>query len=172
MSYSYKEEYEAQVRAFQEKYPDYKPARDIEVLNLVMTRKYAKEIIDGKKKVEFRAYTDHYIGRLFDKNVLDFLKNHEDDEVVEQAVGDGVVDPLRVVRKIHFHNYNNSWYLDVDVEVNDSLAVTKEDVEMLHSMYDCHEMDDVLSSLELKKEKERPLYFFFVIDKVTGTNLK
>lgn len=39
MSYNSKEEYEAQVKAFQEKYPDFKPAKDIEVLNLVMTRK-------------------------------------------------------------------------------------------------------------------------------------
>lgn len=172
MSYSNKEEYEAQVREFQEKYPDFKPAKDIEVLNLVMVRKYAKEIIEGKKKVEFRAYSDHYVGRLFDRNVLDFLKNHDGDEVVEKAIEDGIVDPLRIVRKIHFHDYNNNWYLDVDVSVNDNLAITKEDVEMLNNLYDCHEMDRTLRSLELQKEKERPLYFFFVIDKVTGTNLK
>lgn len=172
MSYSNKEEYEAQVREFQVKYPDFKPAKDIEVLNLVMTRKNAKEIIDGKKKVEFRAYSDHYVGRLFDRNVLDFLKKHDGDEEVEQAIEDGIVDPLRIVRKIHFHDYNNSWYLDVDVAVNDNLAITKEDVEMLHTSYDCHEMDAMLRSLELQKEKERPLYFFFVIDKVTDTNLK
>nr|DAF60422.1 MAG TPA: hypothetical protein [Siphoviridae sp. ctmHK36] len=172
MSYSNKEEYEAQVREFREKYPDFKPAKDIEVLNLIMTRKNAKEIIEGKKKVEFRAYSDHYVGRLFDRNVLDFLKNHDGDKVVEQAVEDGIVDPLRVVRKIHFHDYNNSWYLDVEVAVNDNLAITKEDVEMLHTSYDCHEMDAILRSLELQKEKERPLYFFFGIEKVTGTNLK
>lgn len=172
MSYNNKEEYEAQVMEFQEKYPDFKPAKDIEVLNLVMTRKNAKEIIEGKKKVEFRAYSDHYVGRLFDRNVLDFLKNHDGDEKVEQAIEDGIVDPLRIVRKIHFHDYNNSWYLDVDVSVNDNLAITKEDVEMLNNLYDCHEMDRMLRSLELQKEKERPLYFFFVIDKITGTNLK
>lgn len=172
MSYNNKEEYEAQVRAFQEKYPDFKPAKDIDVLNLIMTRKYAKEIVEGKKKVEFRAYTDHYVGRLFDRNVLDFLKSHEGEEAVEQAVEDGIVDPLRMVKKIHFHDYNNSWFLDVDVLVNDNLAVTKEDVEMLHAEYDCHEMDSLLASLDLQKEKVRPLYFFFVIDKVTDTNLK
>lgn len=172
MSYNNKEEYEAQVMVFQEKYPDFKPAKDIEVLNLVMTRKNAKEIVDGKKKVEFRAYSDHYVGRLFDRNVLDFLKSHEGDEVVGQAVEDGIVDPLRMVKKIHFHDYNNSWYLDVDVSVNDNLAITKEDVEMLNTLYDCHEMDRTLRSLELQKEKERPLYFFFVIGKVIDTNLK
>lgn len=172
MSYSDKEEYEAQVGAFQEKYPDFKPAKDIETLNLVMIRKYAKEIINGTKKVEYRTYSDHYVGRLFDKNVLEFMKKHQGDNIVEQAIEDGIVDPLRMVRKIHFHDYNNTWFLDVDVSVNDSIALTKEDVEMLHSEFDSHEMDELLDSLELKREKERPLYFFFVIDKVTDTNLK
>ena len=33
--------------------------------------------------------------------------------------------------------------------------------------------DDLVKAiLELKKEKERPLFFFFVIDKVTETTLK
>ena len=59
-----KEDFDAQVSAFKEKYPDFKPAKAIEVLNLIMTRKNAKEILEGKKKVEYRAYTDHYIGRL------------------------------------------------------------------------------------------------------------
>lgn len=172
MSYSNKEEYEAQVKAFQEKYPDFKPAKDIDSLNLVMTRKFAKEIVKGSKKVEYRAYSDHYVGRLFDKKVLEFMKKHKDDEVVEQAIEDGIVDPLRMVKAIHFHDYNNSWFLDVDVSVNDSIALTKEDIEMLHSEYDSHDMDELFDSLELKREKERPLYFFFVIDKVTDTNLK
>ena len=66
-----KEDFDAQVSAFKEKYPDFKPAKPIEVLNLIMTRKNAKEILEGKKKVEYRAYTDHYIGRLFDKDVLE-----------------------------------------------------------------------------------------------------
>ena len=55
-----KEDFDAQVSAFKEKYPDFKPAKPIEVLNLIMTRKNAKEILEGKKKVEYRAYTDHY----------------------------------------------------------------------------------------------------------------
>ena len=48
-----KEDFDAQVSAFKEKYPDFKPAKPIEVLNLIMTRKNAKEILEGKKKVEY-----------------------------------------------------------------------------------------------------------------------
>ncbi len=120
-----KEDFDAQVSAFKEKYPDFKPAKPIEVLNLIMTRKNAKEILEGKKKVEYRAYTDHYIGRLFDKDVLEFLKKHGEEEDVIKAQEEGIVDPLRVVKTIHFHDYNNSWYLDCDVLVNDTCIVMK-----------------------------------------------
>ncbi len=172
MSYNNKEEYEAQVRAFQKKYPDFKPAKDIEVLNLVMTRKNAKEILSGAKKVEYRACSEHYVNRLYDKNVTSFIKNHEDDENVIEAQIDGIVDSLRMVRRIHFHDYNNSWFLDVDVLVNDEVSLEKEDMEMLHNEWDSHDLDDLYNTLEANKTKDRPVFFFFVIDKVVGTNLK
>lgn len=172
MSYNNKEEYEAQVRVFQEKYPDFKPAKDIEVLNLVMTRKNAKEILSGAKKVEYRAYSEHYVSRLYDKNVTAFIKKHEDDESVIEAQIDGIVDSLRMVRRIHFHDYNNSWFLDVDVLVNDEVSLEKEDMDMLHNEWDSHDLDDLFNTLEGNKTKDRPLFFFFVIDKVVGTNLK
>lgn len=172
MSYNNKEEYEAQVRVFQEKYPDFKPAKDIEVLNLVMTRKNAKEILSGAKKVEYRAYSEHYVSRLYDKNVTAFIKKHEDDESVIEAQIDGIVDSLRMVRRIHFHDYNNSWFLDVDVLVNDEVSLEKEDMDMLHNEWDSHDLDDLFNTLEANKTKDRPLFFFFVIDKVVGTNLK
>ena len=167
-----KEDVDAQISAFKEKYPDFKPAKAIEVLNLIMTRKNAKEILEGKKKVEYRAYTDHYIGRLFDKDVLEFLKKHGEEEDVIKAQEDGIVDPLRVVKTIHFHDYNNSWYLDCDVLVNDTCIVMKEDIDFLHEKYDSHDLDEMYEALELKKEKERPLFFFFVVDKVKETTLK
>ena len=172
MSYNNKEEYEAQVKAFQVKYPDFKPARDIEVLNLTMFRKNAKEILEGTKKVEYRAFSDHYVGRLFDRDVLKFLEKHQNEEDVAKAQEDGIVDPLRVVRKIHFHNYNNTWFLDVNVEVNDSCILMKEDMDMLHEAYDSHDLDEMYKDMELKKEKERPMFFFFVMGNIIDTNLK
>lgn len=172
MSYNNKEEYEAQVKEFQEKYPDFKPAKDIEVLNLVMTRKNAKEIIEGKKKVEYRACSDHYVNRLYDKNVTAFLEKHGGDEDVVLAVEDGIVDSLRLVKTIHFHDYNKSWYLDVEVSVNDEVTPCKEDIEMLHKEWDSHDLDDLYKTMETNKAKDRPMFFFFVIDHIIGTNLK
>ena len=153
-----KEDFDAQVSAFKEKYPDFKPAKPIEILNLIRTRKNAKEILEGKKKVEYRAYTDHYIGRLFDKDVLEFLKKHGEEEDVIKAQEEGIVDPLRVVKAIHFHDYNNSWYLDCDVLVNDTCIVMKEDMDFLHKEYDSHDWMKYMRHWSLKR-KESVLCF-------------
>ena len=102
--------------------------------------------------------------------LLVVVKAKEEDVIKAQE--EGIVDPLRVVKTIHFHDYNNSWYLDCDVLVNDTCIVMKEDIDFLHEKYDSHDLDEMYEALELKKEKERPLFFFFVIDKVTETTLK
>lgn len=109
---------------------------------------------------------------MYDKNVTAFIKKHEDDEAVIEAQIDGIVDSLRMVRRIHFHDYNNSWFLDVDVLVNDEVSLEKEDMDMLHNEWDSHDLDDLFNTLEANKTKDRPVFFFFVIDKVVGTNLK
>ena len=47
-----------------------KIAEPLEVLNLVMRKQFAQEILEGKKKIEFRAFSEHYSSRLYDKEVL------------------------------------------------------------------------------------------------------
>lgn len=161
------QEYWAKIDQLKAKYPDYCEAADVEVLNLIMKREYAEQILRGEKKVEFRAVSDHYIKRLIDRKVVEFKKRHEADPDVQEFC-----DPLRIVRKIHFHNYNNSWFLDVDVVENDYVAADKEGVEFLNKRYDCHELDELYESLPPKeRDKLAPTFFFFVIDKVVATNL-
>ena len=63
---------------FLERYPDCPTAEDIEVLDLVMCKKYALEILEGKKTVEFRMCAHQFSSRLYDKKVLDFLDKYED----------------------------------------------------------------------------------------------
>ena len=84
---------------------------------------------------------------------------------------------LRVIRqvgKIHFYNYNRSWYLDVEVTFNDAFCINKMDVERLQKQYGCHDFDDDLKQMEATKvpDEERPWLFFFVCGKVLGTDLK
>lgn len=167
MSTLTEKEYWAKIDQLKAKYPDYCEAADVEVLNLIMKREFAEAILRGEKKVEFRAVSDHYIKRLIDRKVVEFKKRHEDDPDVQEFC-----DPLRIVRRIHFHNYNNSWFLDVDVLESDYVAADEEGVKFLHDRYDCHELDETYESLPAKeRDKLAPTFFFFVIDKVVATNL-
>lgn len=157
---------------FLERYPDCPTAEDIEVLDLVMVKKYALEILDGKKTVDFRACSQHYTSRLYDKKVLDFLDKHKDDKEVQQALVKGFVEPLRIVKAIHFHNYANDWYMDIECTANEIMALIPRDIEFLQATYNCHEWDEALAEKEAKNEKERPCWFWFALGEVLGTNLK
>ena len=166
MSTLTEKEYWAKIDQLKAKYPDYCEAADVEVLNLIMKREYAEQILHGEKKVEFRAVSDHYIKRLIDRKVVEFKKRHEDDPDVQEFV-----DPMRIVRKIHFHNYNNSWFLDVEVVENDYVAADKEGVEYMHQK-GCNELDELYDSLPAKEREDlAPTFFYFVIGKIVESNL-
>lgn len=174
--------FEVDKMEFFEKYPDAPVSEDIECLNLIMRKEFAMQILRGEKKVEVRAYSQFYYNRLFDKKVLDWADAKADEMadkgVPEDEVNDFVQDcidflnPLKNVRKIHFHNYDNTWFLDVTVSANYQVAVVREQVETLQELYDCHEFDEMLADLEKQKAKQRPLYFYFVVGDVIGTNLQ
>ena len=163
-------------------YPDAPVSEDIECLNLIMRKEFAMQILSGEKKVEVRAYSQFYYNRLFDKNVMawgdakaeEMTKEGVDEGIVNAFVTDCVdyLNPLRQVKKIHFHNYDNTWYLDVECTANYQLAVVRDQVEQLQMLYDCHEFDEMLVDLEKQKAKDRPLYFYFVVGEILGTNLR
>lgn len=155
---------------FMAKYPDCPQAKPIECLNLIMRKEMAEEIIKGNKKIEFREYTNHYRSRLYDKEVAKYINEHADNEEICEAAGN-YFSPLRDVLKIHFHNYNNSWFLDCKIKLNEVVAVTPEDVQFLQDEYGCHELDEALEDLERANAEFRPLYFYFVIEEVLDTNL-
>ena len=160
-------DYASRLKEFKAKFPNYKEAEPVECLNLIMRKDFAQQILKGEKKLEFRGYTEHYISRLYDKDVLKFMQLHKNEpEVLEMC------EPLRVVDKIHFHNYNDTWFLDVECTMNEVVGVTDADVEFLHAEYDCHDLDEVLQQQNAINSEQRPMYFYFVIGKVIDTNLK
>lgn len=148
-------------------HPEAPIARDVECLNLIMKREFAEQILAGTKKLEFRAYSEHYVKRLIDPDVANYIQMHVDDDDVMMFCSD-----IRQVKKIHFHNYSNSWYLDVECDYNDVFSITKRDIEYLNKEYDCHDYDADLARFEAMKAEQRPWLFFFVCGKVLGTNLK
>lgn len=149
------------------KHPELPKCKPIECLNLIMRKEFAMQILKGEKKLEFRGYTEHYASRLIDKDVDNWMNDHLNEE--EAMV---FVNHNRPVKKIHFHNYSNSWFLDVECNLNDYIAVIDKDIDWLREYYDCHEFDEMLDSFNKRKEQNRPMYFFFELGRIIDTNLK
>ena len=155
---------------FAKLYPDCPKPKDIECLNLIMRREFAEQILRGEKKIELRAFSEHYFNRLVDKDVSRYIMAHEDDEVFQDYLP--CVSDLRQVKKIHFHNYNNSWFLDVECPINTQRFAIKRDAEFLYEKYGSDDLLQLTRDLDAKKEQNRPCFFVFALGKVLDTNLK
>lgn len=163
------EEFAAASQQFFESHPDAPIAEEVECLNLVMKREYAEMILRGEKPLEFRDYSEFYQKRLIDADVADYIRAHiADDDVVTFC------NDIRQVKMIHFHNYNNSWFLDVEVTFNDVFTFNKNDIEYLQKKYGVHDFDEELKRMDAMNvpQDERPYMFYFVIGKVLGTDLE
>lgn len=146
---------------FLEEHPDYPIPEPIACLNLIMKREFAEAIVKGAKKVEIRAYTQHYVNRLYDAKTEDFVERHKEEPDILFWC-----DTLRSVEKIHFHNYNNTWSLDVECTLNDLVAPTDDGIAMLHEEYDCHELDEIHRKLKREGADEVPLFFYFELGNI------
>ena len=155
------EEFDKAKAEYMAKNPALKEAKPVECLNLLLRKEFALQILEGVKKVEFRAFTEHYCSRLIDSDVDNWMQDHIDDEEAMYFA-----NHVRPVKKIHFNNFNNSWSLDVECVRNDYVAVTNKDVEFLNKEYDCHELDDMLKDFNKRKEQNRPFFFYFALGKV------
>lgn len=141
--------------------------KQVEAYDLLMKKEYALEILSGKKRVEFRSFTDHYISRFMDKEAMKRNK----------AKGNPTIEELREevrtdIEYIHFHNYNNSWYLDVAIEGIGYCFVDSQDIGPL-----AEEFDDFKAYIEDAKKNDqlppddRPMMFYIVLAEVVATNL-
>lgn len=161
------ESYSDVIERIKKKYPDFREAAEIECLDLIMRKEFAQEILAGNKTVELRAGSDHYGRRLMDLEVFKFISDHADDPDVRDCVYS-----VKKVKTIHFHNYNNSWFLDVECVHNDVTTVAMENVLPIHQEFGCQELVDMAKDFENVPNEEKPNFFYFAIGKILKTDLE
>ena len=161
------EEFVKASNEFFTKHPDAPQADDIECLNLIMKKEYARQIVAGTKKLEYRACSDFYNRRLIDERVSQYIIDHINDEEVLTFCND-----IRQVKKIHFYSYSNTWHLDVEVDYNGAFSPVKEDIEMLHNEYGVHDWDADFADFERAgvPDEDRPWIFYFSISKILSSS--
>lgn len=121
-----------------------------EAFDLIMRKQFAWDILEGRKRVEFRDTTKFYMKRFF-KDLKKFELRED-------------------VRCIHFHDYGNTWYLDVVIERICVRSLTPEDIGFFHE-YGHHEYDEEIKANEGKTEAEAGYLFCLPILAVLSTNL-
>lgn len=154
--------------AFYKKHPDCPKPGDIKSLNLVMKKEYAEAIKRGEKTVEFRDYSKFYGDRIYDKAVSEYIAKNQTNPDLREALREGILTSIKIVRSLHFHNYNNSWEMDVECIANGIIAICPEDIKMLQDNFNCHELDDMLETCEEYGDNP-PLLFYFACGKIENS---
>ena len=132
--------------------------KEYEAYDLVMRRENAQAIIDGTKTVEIRSFSSHYISLFYDK---ERRKNFD-------ATNVDIEEPFKDIKFVRFHNYNYSWYLDVEIDEIGSIILDKEGIGCLQEDFGFHELDHEIANYKDKPTDEIPLVFYLHIKKVVG----
>lgn len=164
------EESEQERQRFHELYPDAPEIKPVECLDLITTREEAEQILMRQQTTILREFCDYYFNRLVDTEASDYALEHEDDPVFYGA-WIRLYDPTRPVDKIHFHNFNNTWFLDVSLSDNGHVSVSEENANFMLREYCSYTLYEKVTWLRAHPEAEVQPFFYFVIDDILATNL-
>ncbi len=121
-----------------------------EAFDLIMRKEFAFDIIEGRKRIEFRNMSQFYIRRF-----LNISGKGKDEKWTFKGTS-----------YIHFHDYGNTWFLDVRICDVCLLDLSKESLDIMHE-YGHHEFDEMAKEC---KEDEVNM-FGLVIESILGTSL-
>jgi hypothetical protein len=137
--------------------------QQVQAYDLIMRTEHALEIIAGKKPLEIRAFSDHYCRMFTDEAISAENEKHAKDKNYEWQ------NPSRKdIAYIHFHNYNNSWMLDVRIDELDASFMTESDIKWLADEFGFHDYDNEWQQYVGKPDDEVPMFFWMHIDEVVN----
>ncbi len=138
-----------------------KDGKKHEAYNLIMKKENALDIINGKKVLEIRAYTPFYASMFTDEEQLAL-----NEELREQGRDEECVEPLKGIEYVHFHNYNNSWSLDVRIDDIGICSMDEEDLSYLAEDFDFHDYDEEWQQYEHLPYEEKPMFYYLHVAEI------
>ena len=129
--------------------------KQVEAYHLIMKKENALDILNGKKKVEIRAFSEKYNDLFIDKKLY---KEYQKD--LENPNGSMTIeDTLKDTAYIYFTNYNKTWELIVEILDIAVYQMTKEDIEVLNEDYDFHDLDNEWQQYKDLTEEEITMFY-------------
>lgn len=132
--------------------------KQVEAFDLIMRKENAWAILDGNKALELRSSSPFYIRRFLNpKGTLDMTFE--------------AFEP-KDIHAIHFHDYNNSWFLDCSCAHIVCIGTHPNSNMFLHTLRN-HDLDELIAENEQKglKEENCVAVFGLVIKHIYNTNL-
>jgi hypothetical protein len=123
-------------------------------VSLLMNKENALAIVSGKKKIETRTFSDYYIKRLFD-------------------IADGDNIKMKPIKRIRFHNYNNTWQLVVKVKTGGFCYLDKETIQEFNELYDFHDFDEMAKDIHADEiaDENKDMFIWYELGEVIENNI-
>jgi len=132
--------------------------QEVEAFDLLMQKENAIDILHGNKKVETRSFSPFYFSRFIDKKKQKTSKNIND-YIIRQDV-----------EFIHFHNYTNSWFLNVRINESGLFVLDKESVEIMNNDFGFHDFNNEWQQYDDIPSSQKPMFYWFSISEIVNHN--
>ncbi len=101
---------------------------DEKVLKIPLRKVHAIEIINGEKKREYRAFSDHWASRICQCDPNDKY----------------LVTGTKHFDEVHFYPYNRRWHLNCKIKAIDLCKVDDEFIKLFGKEVECEPGKDIL----------------------------
>lgn len=141
----------------------------VEAYALIMRKENALEILNGKKTIEIRKFSDKY-----EKMFTDFKQLEENERLRKMGREDECQSILRTdIEAIHFYSTGAPWHLNVAIDEIGIGEVTEEGVKFMNEEFNFHDFDNEWQKYkDFPREKVPLFYYLHVCEIISHEGLK